>query len=1115
VTPLIHFISLDTDRAIITELLESPADIPAAIQRHLNLDSGFGALLHFGFKRPGNLALSEFLVKHTGYVMVTEAFRLGVIAPDMNLQLTPIGLCEATDKTPEMPVLAICGGWGIELSPDQMPDSLSPTRPDAISNLEEIDNTGLVPRLAETDVANHLAILEIAPPEILNRPIESFQFSVRIHNVCASNGIAIVADLKAYSPSELMNLQNFGAKCIDDLCETLVTELNRHTAITPTSKETTHPVVTHQIETNLLLAALAYRNQWLEKLTESEPRLFEVLESVAMENDFEFLSRYSELDPADQTALHQLRFDTLTSSLSRKDPIALAHLLPPKVQQTEFRLLNLNVRANGSLMANGITRISDLACLDYPGLTSSGNMGTGTMENLCEAMLAEFQRFVAGLSVVDPRGSIETNLLLAALAYRNQWLERLHESEPQLFEVLKSAEIQNDFEFLSRYSELDPADQAALHQLRFDILTSSLSRKDPIALAHLLPPKVQQTEFRLLKLNVRASGAMAVNGITRIIDLVCFDYPGLTSSGNMGVATMENLCEGILMEFQRFIAGLSVVGHRGSVETFQTSLIDAVSIALPKMAERDRRLMRARLAIGEPRKTLEELQNSEGITGERVRQLVRDRMRRIDIDGRLLSVELQCRLESLLQHEAEPVYLDELGEQDRWFAGFDQLEDVITPTLPQDSDIKVSQVNGRPMASRLSIPWADVVKECKEAILQKVGEITRNEVAAIIQDIVAKHNAPELASACFEALEETLQFTTDDDPEAVLTGIGSSIVDLAMSILTGSDQPVAAAEIRRQVEEKRNRPISHMFTEQIKAAGAGLFGRSLYGLPKHITLNAERRPSVVDAALGILQTEPSRQWTAGELLELLEEEGVLAADETTSYMVTYLLQLHSDASDLGRHMWQAKGLQEMGTADRIDLMEAAEHILRESGRPLPVGELLHEIKKTRGIGTGVIVPKEPVIQVAPGVWGLSDRDIPISVEQQQEILEVLFDLLKSREVALHIDELQGQASLIDESLGVMTPYLLFRVADRDERFWLGRGSLLGLASWESLGRLTVPQAFKEALVAMPSEFTNEDLRNRITELLQRPVTSQSIATRLNQAEEVEYDRVERVYRRIG
>src|SRR6185437_14337122 len=99
--------------------------------------------------------------------------------------------------------------------------------------------------------------------------------------------------------------------------------------------------------------------------------------------------------------------------------------------------------------------------------------------------------------------------------------------------------------------------------------------------------------------------------------------------------------------------------------------------------------------------------------------------------------------------------------------------------------------------------------------------------------------------------------------------------------------------------------------------------------------------------------------------------------------------------------------------------------------PLSTKDVRKQVMESRGVDKLFqIVATDPIIRVAPGVWGLNDRDLPIKRHDQGRFLNALVGLLRERGSGLHYAELERSAALKSWGLSVTA---FFSLATSDSR----------------------------------------------------------------------------------
>jgi len=204
---------------------------------------------------------------------------------------------------------------------------------------------------------------------------------------------------------------------------------------------------------------------------------------------------------------------------------------------------------------------------------------------------------------------------------------------------------------------------------------------------------------------------------------------------------------------------------------------------------------------------------------------------------------------------------------------------------------------------------------------------------------------------------------------------------------------------------------------------------------------------------------------------------------------------------LGKMTWIAAGA---GTDDqsRIDVHQAVVAIVQSAGYPLSTSEIKERLTAVRGVNDFFqISPVDPLIRVQPGLWGINDRDVPFSREEQSELVEHLVHLLEEKKLGIHGSELSGVLPLLDCPTDAF-----LSIASQDDRLKIAQGRYVYLAQWGSPRRETIGHAvsavLEEAGIPLSLEKISSMVESRIGRRIDKPVISgalQALEGRFNNA----------------
>ena len=124
-----------------------------------------------------------------------------------------------------------------------------------------------------------------------------------------------------------------------------------------------------------------------------------------------------------------------------------------------------------------------------------------------------------------------------------------------------------------------------------------------------------------------------------------------------------------------------------------------------------------------------------------------------------------------------------------------------------------------------------------------------------------------------------------------------------------------------------------------------------------------------------------------------------------------------------------------------------------------------------------------MLQVGPDTWGLYERDININSENISQYLGSLYLYLEGKQKGIHVTEVGEFLNEVNLGLELPENYTLLSLAQRDERFYLGRSMFLGLAEWgEDTRRYTNAQAVRKVLDEMIKPMTIMEINAKVHNL---------------------------------
>ncbi len=717
---------------------------------------------------------------------------------------------------------------------------------------------------------------------------------------------------------------------------------------------------------------------------------------------------------------------------------------------------------------------------------------------------------------------------------RAWWIARLGESDPEAVAVLEREGVRTEDDYRQVRARLSAAIQSRVDRHLFRALTEGLPLVDPFVIAGFLPDWALQAPLRALGLSQRCTNVFRNARLEKVADVIALGPIGVMELRNFGRTSLTEFTER-LYQFvasvneggdahpPRLVSGAGAVAEsapnvpepeRDDLEPAGEAKVEpapeprslraALDSSLSSLRERDAEALRLWLGVDGPPMILEDIGGLLGVTRERARQLrnrawdrIRDRYR--------WPHDVAVRLECLLHGRTDPLYLDLIAADDAWFDGFQEnlvalgrvIEDLASETL------HVWSLNGRLIATHCPAEhWPELAEAARAAVEREIpAGVTRADAQVLIQAVAIGEGTPDLAEPLWERLLSTLHFAVSQPGEERLVSIGRGLRHALAAILDESDRPLYMSEIierlyRRGFVKSDDYATQNMVRSAMREAGGVLYGRSVYGLEKHLPVS----PEVAEEALAeleaiFLEGVAGRQWHCSELADVLAARRPDLGDELDQFVVNVILGRSSRLTYLKRLVWVGSRRLER-LQDRLDVAAMCEAALLEAGRPLSKRELRESIQRVRGLNQHFLPQaSERVVRLAHGMWGLADRDVGVSAENQRAALEALSSVLERRQKGLHVSELfnaLGEVGFAPDP--ALDAWELLGIAQSDPRFRVGRGQLVGLAAWADVRRRAIGQALAELQAPWSGPISGDELYRAVCALIERAMPRASVAS---------------------
>tara|TARA_B110000438_G_C15818778_1_gene653231 strand:- start:1755 stop:4538 length:2784 start_codon:yes stop_codon:yes gene_type:complete len=682
------------------------------------------------------------------------------------------------------------------------------------------------------------------------------------------------------------------------------------------------------------------------------------------------------------------------------------------------------------------------------------------------------------------------------------WLKELQESNVELTEACMNSGIFNEKSYFKNKQFMSDTQIRELELIRYQTLKRSINIEDPSELIPLLPTSILEAHITQLGLTVRTSNVFNVQSIFKLKDAIGYSLEDMMKWSNFGKKSAKDLCELLDASVEKLSYMLPVNSgdsNTAIINVNEEEITEAPNFehvsktplkihfenSLSLLKTNERTILEGRTGYNGAVKTLEEMGAVIGVTRERVRQIQKKNVEKI-IKTEFWDDCIAIKIGELLLSREQPLYLEMLEVEDAWFSGFignyQHLAAIIG--LFSENQIKILRIEGSVIISRISQDdWDTLIRSFKRTLKNKAKEQswTKSDINLTFKSSLEEKGAAELLPVLWNSFIDILQFSSND----ILLSFGKSIESVLNVVLNEAEAPLHFSEIARRAEPLLGREISdHNVNTRLQGTEAKLFGRGTYGLKRFIPISELICNHIRVVVRKIVYDGPlAKQWHVTELLNLLKEKFPSLPGELDMYLLNLILEDTDQLTYLNKNVW-ARADSGQKPTDRVDMADAFIKILEDAGKTLKGKEIKARLEAIRGVHESLqIQPTERMLQVGPDTWGLYERDVNINPENISQYLDSLYLYLEDKQKGIHVTEVGEFLNEVNLGLELPENYTLLSLAQRDERFHLGRSMFLGLAGWgEDNRRYTNAQAVRKILDEMVSPMNINEINARVYHL---------------------------------
>ena len=712
-----------------------------------------------------------------------------------------------------------------------------------------------------------------------------------------------------------------------------------------------------------------------------------------------------------------------------------------------------------------------------------------------------------GYTLEDPTAGtnhVEPQRLGTVVHEPQGWVASFLNEYPSDAETLSAHGIFDEATYLDQEAELERSvrHRAGLFRLHHIV---GANCDDPCKLARAAPPWLAGREILSLELPVRADNVFRVSGITLVRDLADWSPEALLNQQNFGRKSLRDTLQALTAAL---IDGPLRAALVEAVPESERLLIE-VRRSLLTFSDRERDVLVRRLGFETPPEKLQEVADDYGITRERIRQ-IETRVTKKWIRKSSWDDILEQKISRLLIGRSFPLPVAGVEAIDSWFEGV-SAHRVFFRNLIQTicgDRIHMVPIDGLYYFSLITQEtWERTVSEASALLSSGAGREWSEDYARSLVHGLLPDTAKEFGTLLWDKSSRLCHFSVAQDGPRILTSYGRGADQLVEAILTDSDEPLHYTEIAVRARIRGAKSLEARRAQSAAANVGFLFARGTYGLTRHVPLSDELMSKIRSEAEDIVCSEATnRQWHTSEILSEISERMEGGFDGLDKYVLDIALAGSRTLRPLGKMTWIAAG----GDADdqsRIEVHQAVVAIVKAAGHPLSTSEIKERLTAVRGVNEIFqISPIDPLIRMQAGLWGINDRDVPFSREEQYELIEDLVCKLEARQSGIHSSELASVVPIQE-----CPPEAFISIAIQDDRLRVAQGRYLYLAQWGSPRRETIAHALSAVLDEINSSLALEEivalLESRVGRKCDRPVISGAL-----QAQEAEFDESTRKWR---
>ena len=636
------------------------------------------------------------------------------------------------------------------------------------------------------------------------------------------------------------------------------------------------------------------------------------------------------------------------------------------------------------------------------------------------------------------------------------WVSSYLKEFPSDAEKLSAQGIFDEASYLGREMRLERSVRHRAGLFRAHHIVGA-NCEDPCTLARATPPWLAERELTALKLPVRANNVFQVSGIKTVRDLAHWSPEALMKQPNFGRKSLR----GTLQMLTAALNDGPLLPATAEATPESSRLLTEVRRSLLSFTDRERDVLVRRLGYETAPETLQEVADDYGVTREGIRQIEARATKKWIRESSWDDV-LEQKISRLLVGRSFPLPVAGVEAIDTWFEGVSSNRAFFRNLVQAvcNDRIHMFRIDGLYYLSLMTEEiWERTVSEASALLSSGAGQEWSEDYARSLVQGLLPDTAKEFGTLLWEKSSRLCHFSSAQDGSRILTSYGRGADQLVEAILAESESPLHYTEIAERASLRQGRSMDPRRAHSAASNVGFLFARGTYGLAQHVPLSDEKMLHICTEAEDIVCSEVLvRQWHTAEIHSELSERLLEGYSGMDKYVINIALEKSKILRPLGKMIWTVAG-EETNDQARIHIHQAVIEIVKAAGRPLSTSEIKERLTAVRGVSEFFMIsPVDPLIRVEPGVWGINDRDVPLSREVQRELVERLVCVLDKDNRGVHVSELSDILPLRG-----CAPDAILSIAIQDVRLSIAQGRYVYLAEWGSPRRESIGHAVSAVL----------------------------------------------------